>query len=119
MTSLIFFFLLTCKHAIADLWLQARFTTGSKTNLRLSRLWLHSLDHAVLTFFVALVFVGVINALWLSLLDFVLHAIIDFSKNYIQEKTGVVERSIEYWKYASVDQILHFSTYLLIVLLAT
>jgi flagellar biosynthesis protein FlhB len=120
MTSLLFFFLLTCKHAIADLALQARLTNkGSKLDLRTSRLWIHCLDHAVLTFFVALVFVGISKAIVIFILDFVVHFAIDYSKTYIQKLNKVKYSDRMYWNYAAVDQILHFATYFVIVLLAT
>lgn len=118
MTSLIFLYLLTVKHAIADLWLQSRLVNrGTKTDLLTPRLWIHCLDHAVLTFFIALVFVGILNALWLSLLDFVVHFAIDYGKSIYQKYKGVGYGSKKYWLYASIDQILHFTTYLIIVLL--
>ena len=84
MTSLIFFFLLTCKHAVADLWLQANLTDakhGSKLQLTKPRLWIHCLHHAVLTFIIALLLVGVGKAIMLAILDFVLHFIIDYTKH--------------------------------------
>jgi hypothetical protein len=119
MTSLLFFFLLTCKHAIADLVLQARLTNkGSKLDLRTSRLWIHCLDHAVLTFFVALVFVGISKAIIISIIDFTIHFIIDYGKTYMQKVNKVKYSDKKYWSYATVDQILHYSTYFAIVLLA-
>lgn len=118
--TLLFFYLLLVKHAIADLWLQARLVKkGDKTKLKTPRLWIHALDHTVLTFLVALVFVGVVNALWLSLLDFVAHFAIDYAKSMYQKYRNVSYSSTKYWQYATVDQILHFTTYLIIVLLAT
>ena len=119
MTSLVFFYLLTVKHAIADLHLQARLNNrGSKADLRTPRLWLHCLDHSLLTFFVALLVVDIPLAIALSLLDFVLHFVIDYTKTIIQKKNGVDYNSKEYWFYASIDQIAHFTTYFIIVLWA-
>lgn len=118
MTSLIFFFLLLVKHAIADLALQARLTKGSKTNLWTSRLWIHCLDHAVLTFFIALLVVGMRDAIVLALLDFVLHFVIDHVKHRIQTTNNVTDQSRKYWNYATVDQIAHYTCYLIIVLIA-
>lgn len=118
MIELIFFFLLVCKHAIADLWLQARLVNkGSKADLRTPRLWIHCLDHAVLTFFVALVIVGIKGAMLAFALDFVLHFIIDHTKRVLQNKYNVKDQSKKYWQWAAIDQVLHFTTYLIIVLL--
>ena len=118
MIELIFFFLLVSKHAIADLWLQSRLTDkGSKLDLRTSRLWIHCLDHAVLTFFVALIVVGIKGAMLAFALDFVLHFAIDYTKSLYQKYKGVGYGSKKYWMYSSIDQILHFATYFAIVLL--
>lgn len=117
MTALIFLYLLTVKHAFADLWLQSRLKKGSKADLRSPRIWLHCLDHAVLTFFIALVIVGIHGAIIAFLLDFVLHFVIDYTKRILQNKHNVKDASTIYWKWASIDQIAHFTTYLIIVLL--
>lgn len=120
MTSLIFFYLLTIKHAIADLHLQARLNNrGSKADLKTPRLWIHCLDHAVLTFFVALFIVDIPLAIALSLLDFMAHFVIDYTKTRIQKHNGVGYDSKTYWFYASIDQAAHFTTYFAIVLLST
>lgn len=120
MIELIFFFLLVCKHAIADLWLQARLVNrGSKANLRTPRLWLHCLDHAVLTFFIALIVVGIQGAIAAFLLDFVLHFVIDYTKRVLQEKHNVKDMTKTYWKWAAIDQILHYATYFIIVLVSS
>lgn len=120
MIELIFFFLLVSKHAIADLWLQARLVTkGSKADLRTPRLWIHCLDHAVLTFFVALVIVGIKGAMLAFALDFVLHFIIDYTKRVLQEKHNVKDATKAYWKWAAIDQILHYATYFIIVLVSS
>jgi hypothetical protein len=119
MTALTFFFLLTVKHAIADLFLQAELTNdkhGTKTQLTKPRLWIHCSHHAVLTFFVAILLVGIGKALWLALLDFVLHFIIDYTKHRIAERNKVTHRNKKYWKYATIDQIAHYTTYFILVL---
>ena len=117
MTSLILFFALICKHAIADLGMQSRHTLrGSKTDLRTPRLWLHCLDHAVLTFFVLILFTGFIPALIIALLEYAAHFAIDFTKNYLQNKNKVKLHSSRYWQYATIDQIAHYTTYFVIVL---
>lgn len=119
MTELILFFLLLCKHAIADLALQSRLTNGTKTDLRTPRLWTHCLDHAILTFFVTLLVVGVVNAVWLSLLDFVAHFAIDYIKSMHHKRNNIATGKGKYWTYAAVDQIAHYATYLALVILAT
>jgi len=92
-----FFYLLLVKHAIADLWLQGRLNKpkfGSKDNLLTPKLWLHCLDHAVLTLIIALLFVGLLPALMFAVLDFVTHLIIDYAKNrYVSILENTICRS--------------------------
>jgi len=115
-----FFYLLLVKHAIADLWLQGRLNKpkfGSKDNLLTPKLWLHCLDHAVLTLIIALLFVGLLPALMFAVLDFVTHLIIDYAKNRYVSHTKLTTKNHKFWKIQSVDQILHYTTYFVIVIL--
>ena len=119
MTELIFMFLLVCKHAVADLALQSRLEyKGGKLNLKNGRLLIHCAHHAVLAFLVAIIFVGIINALWILLFDFIAHFVIDYSKSWYQSKTNVKYGTKTYWIYSTVDQILHYTTYFIIVIFA-
>ena len=89
----LYFYLLLVKHAIADLWLQSRFNNkkhlGEKEQLLKPKLWLHGLDHAVLTAGVTLVFAGLYWALIIGIVDFVLHSIIDYVKRIYTLRTNV------------------------------
>jgi len=117
----IFFYLLLVKHAIADLWMQGRLNKpkfGDKNNFKHPKLWIHCGDHAVLTFAVALLFTGVVNALLFALLDFVLHFAIDYTKNQYVLRTNLSTKNHTFWKVQAIDQILHYTIYLAIVLLA-
>ena len=60
MIDILFFFALLIKHSIADLMLQGRLVKygNNKTNLRSPQLWIHCLDHAILTGIVSLFFLG-------------------------------------------------------------
>ena len=116
-----FFYLLLVKHAVADLWLQGRLNKpkfGSKDNLMTPKLWLHCLDHAVLTLIVALLFVGLVPALIFAVLDFASHLVIDYVKNQYVSRTKLTTKDHKFWKVQAVDQILHFTTYFAIILLA-
>ena len=119
-TLILYIYLLLIKHSLADLWLQGRFNSskyGDKRNLRHPKLWLHSLDHAVLTAVVSLLFVGIIPALLIGLLDFVLHAIIDYIKNLYVSKHKIKQSDWMFWKVSAVDQAAHYTCYLLYVFL--
>ena len=117
----LYFYLLLVKHAIADLWLQSRFNNkpkyGEKEHLMKPKLWLHSLDHAVLTAIVTLIFAGLYWALIIAVLDFVLHSIIDYVKRIYTLRTNLNTNQNKFWKVQAIDQIAHFSCYLLYVLM--
>ena len=114
-TLTFYFYLLLVKHAIADLWLQSRFNGkpkyGEKEQLMKPKLYLHSLDHAVLTAIVTLVFAGIYWAVIIAIIDFVLHSIIDYTKRVYTLKTKLNHNSNKFWKVQALDQIAHFSCY--------
>ena len=116
---IIYFYLLLVKHAIADLWLQGRFNGkkqyGEKEQLTKPKLYLHSLDHAVLTAIVTLIFAGLYWAIIIAILDFVLHCIIDYTKRIYTLKYNITQNQSKFWKVQSLDQIAHFSCYMLYV----
>ena len=117
----LYFYLLLVKQAIADLWLQSRFNGkknyGEKENLLKPKLYLHSLDHAGLTALVTLIFAGVYWAIIIAILDFVLHSIIDYTKRIYTLKAKLTTNSNKFWKVQAIDQIAHFSCYMLYVLM--
>ena len=111
--------MLLVKHAIADLALQSRFNHskyGDKKNLTDKKLWFHSLDHAGLTVLVSLFFVGLFPALLLGLVDFVLHAIIDYVKRVYTLKKKIGYDSKRFWQIQSIDQVAHYSCYFIYAL---
>ena len=110
----LYFYLLLVKHAIADLWLQSRFNNKPKYG---EKEQLHSLDHAVLTAGVTLIFAGLYWALIIAVVDFVLHSIIDYAKRIYTLRTNLNTNQNKFWKVQALDQIAHFSCYLLYVLM--
>ena len=120
MSYVLFFYLLLVKHAVADLWLQSRLNNpkyGDKKNLTDRKLWIHSLDHAALTAVITLLFAGLWWAIIAALLDFVLHSVIDWTKRVYTLDRKITTKQKLFWKIQAVDQILHYTTYLIIVLL--
>ena len=117
----LYFYLLLVKHAVADLWLQSRFNNkpnyGEKEQLLKPKVWLHSLDHAVLTAGVTLIFAGLYWALIIAVVDFVLHSIIDYAKRIYALRTNLNTNQNKFWKVQALDQIAHISCYLLYVLM--
>jgi len=122
LSYVLFFYLLLVKHAVADLWLQSRLNNpkyGDKKNLTDRKLWIHSLDHAALTAVITLLFAGLWWAIIIAVLDFVLHSVIDWIKRVYTLDRKITTKQNLFWKIQAVDQILHYTTYLAIVLLAT
>ena len=112
-------FFLVVKHAIADLILQSRLTTGDKANLKDTKGYKHALDHAVCTVLVCIFFTEIKWALAVGLVDFVLNFIIDFTKTKLVRKYKVVYESKLFWCIQGVDQIAHYSCYMLYYLFLT
>lgn len=110
-------FLLLIKHSICDLALQGRFTKkqGDKKNLSDIKGYLHAGDHAIGTFLVALLFVGLLPALGIALLDFALHFAIDYTKR--KYTLQIPQSNKKYWVIQSIDQIAHYICYFVYVLI--
>lgn len=115
MTAATLLFLLMLKHSIADLYLQAVRPMPNKSNYFDKGLWWHALDHGVLTFFVMLMFVDYKWALAMAVLDVLCHAHIDFFKTTIAKVKNWKRDTTVFWKFQTLDQMLHYATYFLIV----
>ena len=111
----IILFALMCKHAVADLAIQS-FRVPSKKRIWLNRgLHLHAMDHAVLTFLVLLLWINPWLALGYALIDYVAHWHIDWFKSNILWVFGISREGKGFWRLQTVDQILHYATYMFIV----
>ncbi len=119
MAEAMFLFMLVIKHALADLVLQSRLTTGDKSNLKSPKGYIHAADHSLLTFIVSMFFTGVLNAILIALLDYILHFIIDYVKTKCVRHFEVVPNTRTFWIVQGVDQIAHYSCYFLYVILIT
>ena len=110
-------FLLLLKHAIADLGLQGYIQGPGKQCYLSRKLVIHSLHHGIGTFLVLILFTNFEIAVLLGVLDLWLHWHIDFFKTrfVVAKKLNNTQRS--FWWVQAIDQILHFSSYFLIVLI--
>ena len=117
--STLFLFLLLIKHSICDLALQSRFANraGDKKNLTDLKGYLHAGDHAIGTFVVALLYAGLVPALGIAILDFILHFIIDFAKRRYTLAKNIKQSNSKFWVIQSIDQIAHYTCYLMYVYL--
>ena len=117
--STLLLFLLLVKHSICDLALQSRFVNeqGDKKNLTDLKGYLHAGDHAIGTFIVALLFVGILPALSIAIADFVLHFIIDYAKRRYTLAKNIKQSNSKFWYIQSIDQIAHYSCYFVYVII--
>ena len=119
MAEAMLLFMLVIKHALADLVLQSRLTSGDKSNLKSPKGYIHAADHSLLTFVVCIFFTGILNAILIALLDFVLHFLIDYIKTRSVRRFNVQVNTSTFWVVQGIDQIAHYSCYFLYVLLLT
>lgn len=116
--AVLLLFWLAIKHGVCDLALQAIYCRPSNKHIYLSpKAMLHALHHGVGTWMVLMFFTNYLTAISLAVLDFVLHFHIDHVKSSVVKKYDWSLDGKWYWVATTVDQNLHFATYLLIVLL--
>ena len=113
MTAAYVLFLLVVKHAVADLILQSRLTTGDKADLSSPK------GYRLSTLLVCIFFAPIPWALGIAVLDFILHFIIDFSKTKIVRRYKIKYEGKAFWCIQGIDQIAHYSCYIFYVLLLT
>ena len=106
------------KHFIADYLLQFPYMLNEKGIYGATGGIHHSLVHASFTFLILVFFCN--NAhiiIALSVLDFVLHYHIDWSKQQLNRGLTPVDRM--FWVWMGADQALHYLTYIGIIYVAT
>lgn len=116
--AVLILFWLAIKHGVCDLALQAIYCRPSHKDIYTSpKAILHSLHHGLGTWIVLMCFTNYLTALVLGLLDWFLHHNIDFVKSSLVKKFNWTLDGKCYWAATTVDQNLHFATYLLIIAL--
>ena len=122
------FFLLwlLIKHIIVDLPIQRSTPLHIQKLKRFYCKWpwghLHYINHSIGTFLVTWYFVNFFTAVIIAAIDYIAHWHIDYSKYRILVKfkiDNVPESYIRYWWIQTFDQILHYITYYILVMLAT
>jgi hypothetical protein len=110
---------LQVKHFICDGPLQTRDMVQAKGHYGRPLGLLHAFIHAFGTLLVLAGFgIALPQAFLLSLLDFVIHYHVDFSKESVVRKAGWTPSQAQFWWALSADQTAHQLTYLLIAYLA-
>ena len=117
MTMFVMMFLFTVKHSIADVFLQT-FHKNVQKHLYFDRGGhRHYGEHGVCTLILLLFFVNPIQAVLLSILDYILHWHVDWGKTKFCRWVGIERATPLFWRIHTLDQIAHFATYALIVYL--
>jgi hypothetical protein len=117
--ALLIILLLFTKHFIIDFPLQNRFQYSNKGTYMHPGGLLHSGLHGLGTYF-CLVYFAPIAALYLAVVDAVLHYHIDWAKMNLNAKLGWGPTTHEeFWWLLGFDQYLHVLTYVFIVFMIT
>tara|TARA_B100001057_G_scaffold435739_1_gene466286 strand:+ start:341 stop:712 length:372 start_codon:yes stop_codon:yes gene_type:complete len=113
-------FALLVKHALADLFLQSFRPPGNKAPLFSKSNMLHSGDHGILTMFVFILFgYTYIWSIILGFIDFILHYTIDMSKTRFVRYMEWDRDGPLFWRLQAFDQIAHYATYILLIVLVS
>jgi hypothetical protein len=112
--EVVLLFLLVIKHSFADLFLQTFNKNIDKTKY-LGNGQTHYLHHSVLTLLITLNFTSIPLAIAVALLDHIAHWHIDFWKSICVKMFRVNRSSGTFFRIQSLDQMLHFLTYFIIV----
>ena len=102
--------ILLWKHAFVDLFLQTFHTGGDKT-LYIGKSHRHYIEHGFFTFVSVIFFTSWPLALALSILDYIIHWHVDYSKSKIVKHFSIDRQSRQFWRLQAIDQFLHYSTY--------
>jgi hypothetical protein len=110
----LFLFGLIVKHAIVDVGIQRHLGYQKKHIYFSPRAQLHYLGHGIGTFLV-LCLGGIYIALIAGIIDYIAHWHIDCTKTRINNRFELAQADLGYWWLLTVDQLLHYSTYFLII----
>jgi len=108
--------LLLIKHAVADLFLQTLRSDTDKTKY-FGNGHRHYLEHGVGTLIICVFFINPIFAVLVSILDYLIHWHVDFGKTHFVKWTKIDHGTASWFRIQTFDQIAHYLTYALIVLL--
>jgi Protein of unknown function (DUF3307) len=114
MIELLILFLLFTKHFIVDFPLQTPYQYLNKGKYGHAGGLLHSALHGLATFIIFAIFlVSIKLALFLAIIDFVVHYHIDWAKVNINNRYGwKSDKHSQFWILLGLDQYLHALTYI-------
>lgn len=112
---LLFLLLIGVKHFVVDFPLQGPYQWKNKGRYGHLGGVLHASLHLAGTFFVVLCFASFQTALFLALLDGVIHYHIDWLKMRLNDRLGWTPATPQFWWLLGFDQFAHYLTYVLIL----
>jgi hypothetical protein len=110
----LYFFLLLVKHAIVDVGIQRHLGWMGKEKYFSKLAQMHYVGHGIGTFLV-LSGTGIVPALIAGVVDWWCHWQIDYTKSRINHTYKITASNKIYWWILTIDQLLHYLTYLIIV----
>lgn len=117
---LLIILLLQIKHFVLDFLYQPPYQWRNKGTLGHPGGLLHAGQHALVTGLLAVLFVQPLLALYLSLIEFILHYMIDWSKMNINKMMDwKADKNQEFWWLLGFDQFLHQLTYIFLAYMMT
>lgn len=115
--DLTIFLCLLWKHAFIDIGVQRTIKNLDKYNYWSPKGFYHYGGHGVFTMLVFFMFTGPLTAIIAGLLDFLAHWHIDYTKSQIMMRWHINSTHQSYWWLLTIDQMLHYLTYYVIILL--
>ena len=112
--EIIYFFFLLVKHAIVDIGIQKHLGWIGKKYYWRKQPHLHYIGHGIGTILVLLP-IGIVPAIIAGIFDWGCHCQIDFAKAKIIDVLEINQQSNTYWWLLTIDQLLHYTTYLIII----
>jgi|TARA_R110000803_G_scaffold30857_9_gene69299 hypothetical protein len=112
---LTFLFLLFAKHAICDLAIQRLFPSNKEKYFN-RQAHTHYFHHGLGSLFAGLV-IDIKFAFVIFVLDYVIHWHVDYCKTLVRKHYDLKDKDLQFWVLQSVDQILHYLTYILFAVL--
>jgi len=106
--------MLQIKHFLADFWLQTDQMIRDKGIYGARNGIYHSLIHAIGTF-IAFLILDPYIAFTMSVLDFLIHYHIDWTKSFINNRYELNSENPKFWFCFGADQMAHQLTYLFLV----
>ena len=114
--EIVFFFGLMIKHAIVDVGIQRQIGWMGKEHYWWKKPHLHYGGHGIGTALVLLPS-GIAPALIAGALDWIVHWHVDCAKSKLNNYLEIDSSSYTYWWLLTLDQILHYTTYFIIIVL--